>query len=425
MQPPEITAGSAPATARLRTRELPGELAAALGPLAALLLDEDVTDVLVNGGCGVWVDRGDGVRAAGVSLSDERSVRRLAVRLAALAGQRLDEASPWVDGQLPGGVRLHALLPPLVDGGAHLSLRVPRHRVPDLLDLRRWGAVDRFGTDLLRAVVDRRLSFVVTGGTGSGKTTLLGAVLGTVPPHERIVVVEDVRELRVDHPHVVHLQGRASNVEGRGEVTLTTLVRQSLRMRPDRVVVGEVRGAEVRELLTALNTGHEGGAGTVHANAAKDVVSRFEALGALAGMPPAAVHVQLASAIDVVLHVARDGGRALREVAVLATSADGRVECVTALHGGPGRWRTGPAWVGLAERLGLRPELLAAAELPVGPREPVGPLEPVDPPAPVDPRAPVGPRASPGLEPSHEAQPAGPQTGRGTGAAARVRGPGR
>ena len=331
------------------------ELMAALGPLAPLLADRQVSDVLVNGSGGIWLDRGQGVEPSVVTLQDDRSVRRLAVRLAALAGQRLDEASPWVDGFLPGGVRLHALLPPLVEGGPHLSLRVPRRQVPGLEDLRRWGAVDTLGASVLRAVVGSRASFVVTGGTGSGKTTLLAALLGLVPPDERIVVVEDVRELRVDHPHVVHLQGRANNVEGRGEVTLTTLVRQSLRMRPDRVVVGEVRGAEVRELLTALNTGHEGGCGTVHANTAADAVARFEALGALADMSPLAVHAQLASAIHVVLHVARSpgGARQVQEVAVLERDSDGRVGCRSALTGGPGRWVEGPGWSSLTRRTGL------------------------------------------------------------------------
>lgn len=358
------------------------DLTQALGPLGPLLDDPRITDVLVNGGDGVWVDRGAGLEAWSSTLQDERSVRRLAVRLAALAGQRLDEASPFVDGFLPGGVRLHALLPPLVEGGAHLSLRVPRRRVPGLADLRRWGAVDDPAAELLRAVVRSRASFVVTGGTGSGKTTLLAALLALVPHDERIVAVEDVREMRVEHPHVVHLQGRASNVEGRGEVTLTALVRQSLRMRPDRVVVGEVRGAEVRELLTALNTGHEGGCGTVHANAAADVVSRFEALGALAGLTPGAVHAQLASAIHVVLHVARvHGARQLTEVAVLDRSPDGRVVCRTALSGGPGRWVPGPGWEALADRLGL-----AAPPTASGPVQSAAPIGAV----PVEAAAPIG-----------------------------------
>lgn len=335
------------------------ELLAALGPLGSLLEDPRVTDLLVNGAAGVWVDRGGGAVPAGVRLQDDRTVRRLAVRLAALAGTRLDEACPWIDGLLPGGVRLHAILPPLVDGGAHLSLRVPRRSLPGLADLRAWGALDAVAETVLRAVVSSGVSFVVSGGTGSGKTTLLAALLGLVPAQERVVVVEDVRELRVDHPHVVHLQGRVANVEGRGEVRLTTLVRQSLRMRPDRVVVGEVRGAEVRELMSALNTGHEGGCGTVHANTAGDVVSRFEALGSLADLSPAAVHAQLASAIQVVLHVdRREDGRRLREIAMLRRGEDGRVGCEVALVGGPGAWRRGSAWDRLTTRTGLDPDLV-------------------------------------------------------------------
>lgn len=342
-------------------------LAAALGPLAALLDDPAVTDVLVNGEDGVWADRGNGVEPAGVVLSDERSVRRLAVRLASLAGRRLDDSSPWVDGLLPGGVRLHAVLPPLVVGGPHVSLRVPRRAAPSLDQLRAWGALDEVAVAVLHGVVAARASFLVTGGTGSGKTTLLAAMLARCAPADRILVVEDVRELRVDHPHVIHLQGRTNNVEGRGEVTLTTLVRQSLRMRPDRVVVGEVRGAEVRELMAALNTGHRGGCGTVHANTAADLVSRMEALGALASMSPAAVRAQLGSAVEVILHVGRDerGRRRLEEVALLDRPAPGEVDTVPALTGAPGRWRPGPGWPGLVSRLGLPAGVFPAGTAPV------------------------------------------------------------
>lgn len=303
-----------------------------LGPLQDLLGDDTVTDILVNGAGGVWVDAGEGLhRADGLPLGEE-SVRRLAVRLAALAGKRLDDANPAVDGLLPGGIRLHAVLPPLVEGGAHLSLRVPRRLTPDLNELRRLGMFPAGVASVLTDVVRRRLAFIVTGGTGTGKTTLLGAMLGRVAHDERIVVVEDVRELAVRHPHVVRLQGRPPNIEGQGEITLTTLVRQSLRMRPDRLVVGEVRGPEVRELLAALNTGHEGGCGTVHANASADVLSRFEALGALAGLGPPAVHAQVGSALDVVVHLGRDGGRrSVREVALLTKGDDGRVRVQSAL----------------------------------------------------------------------------------------------
>jgi pilus assembly protein CpaF len=216
---------------------------------------------------------------------------------------------------------------------------------------------------VLRAVVGHRLAFVVSGGTGAGKTTLLAALLGCIDPVERLLVVEDVRELTVDHPHLVRLEARPANVEGMGEVTLTTLVRQALRMRPDRIVVGEVRGAEVRELLAALNTGHEGGCGTVHANAPADVVARFEALGALAGLTPEAVRAQLSAAIDVVVHVTRDHGlRRLASVAVLFRR-DGNPCIVPALEwDGPRHApRCVAGWPALAARLGLGTELTGAA----------------------------------------------------------------
>ena len=306
------------------------------GPLEPLLADPAVTDVLVNGGSEVWVDAGHGLVRFPCRLGDEAQLRALAVRLAGLCGRRLDDASPYVDGVLPGGIRLHAILPP-VSGAVHVSLRVPRRVAPRLADLVSLGAFAHDTADLLARLVRAKLSFVVSGGTGSGKTTLLGALLAEVPATDRLVVVEDVRELAIDHPHVVRLQTRPANVEGYGEVGLVSLVRQSLRMRPDRLVVGEVRGAEVRELLTALNTGHEGGCGTIHANAPADVVSRFEALGALAGMSPAAVAAQLRSAVHVVLHLRRDGSRrALREVSVVDGADAGRPRVVPALRAQPG-----------------------------------------------------------------------------------------
>ena len=327
------------------------------GPLEALLADPDVTDVLVNAASGVWAERDGALARVGVEVGGEEEVRRLAVRLAGLAGRRLDETSPYVDGLLPDGVRLHAVLPPLAVEGTHISLRVPRRVTPTLDELGRRGAFGAEWLPVLRGLVARRRAFLISGGTGSGKTTLLGALLAEVAPRERIVLVEDVQELSVDHPHVVRLQSRAPNVEGRGEVTMTTLVRQSLRMRPDRVVVGEVRGAEVRELLTALNTGHEGGCGTVHANTSADVVARFEALGALASMTPAAVHAQLVSAIDVVLHLARpDGARRLQTVGVLDREPGQEPEVVPALsRAEDGSPRPERGWPRLAQLCGLDP----------------------------------------------------------------------
>ena len=310
-----------------------------LGPLEQCVGDPSVTDVLVNGDGSVWVDRGEGVQRSPVTLPDDGSARRLAVRLAGQAGRRLDESQPWVDGLLPGGVRLHAVLPPLVEGGAHVSLRVPRVVADGLASLGRSGMFGADVEELLRGLVLARRSFVVTGGTGCGKTTLLAAMLAEVPARERIVVVEDVRELAVAHPHVVRLQGRGPNVEGQGSVTLADLVRQALRMRPDRLVVGEVRGPEVREMLAALNTGHEGGCGTLHANAPADVPARFEALGALAGLGRDALHAQLSSAVQAVVHVSRGAaGRVVDSISVLRRGPTA-VDCVLAfdaVSGGPG-----------------------------------------------------------------------------------------
>ena len=295
------------------------------GPLDALLRDPRTTDVLVSGGGEVRVDRGAGLEPAEVRLPDEAAVRRLAQRLALAAGRRLDDASPYVDGWLVGsGVRLHAVLPPVAADGTCLSLRVLRPATHDLTSLSRLGTLDATGERLLRAVVAARLAFLVSGGTGSGKTTVLGALLGVVDPAERILTVEDAQELRPRHPHVVRLVARPANIEGAGGVPLRDLVRQALRMRPDRVVVGEVRGAEVCDLLSALNTGHDGGAGTVHANSVREVPARMEALAALGGMDRPALHSQLAAAVQVVLHMRRlPRARVLEAVGVLVREPAG------------------------------------------------------------------------------------------------------
>jgi pilus assembly protein CpaF len=304
------------------------------GPLDPLLRLPGVTDVLVNGPHEVWFDRGDGLERTDVTFPDDAAVRRLAQRLAATGGRRLDDATPHVDVRLPDGTRCHAVLAPVSRPGTVVSLRVPRQRVFTLAELVAAGAVSDEGAELLSAVVASRLAFLVTGGTGSGKTTLLSALLSMVEPAERLVLVEDSGELRPDHPHVVGLEARPPNVEGAGEITLRTLVRQALRMRPDRLVVGEVRGAEVVELLAALNTGHAGGCGTLHANSAVDVAARVEALALAAGLPRDAAHSQLSAALDVVLHLERDrqGRRRLAEVAVPVRADSGLVEVVPAVE---------------------------------------------------------------------------------------------
>ncbi|MFJ3790656.1 TadA family conjugal transfer-associated ATPase [Kitasatospora sp. NPDC090091] len=339
-------------------RSLRAELVGA-GPLDRLLAAPDVTDVLVNGPDEVWVDRGGGLRrAVGVRFADAEAVRRLAHRLATAAGRRLDDARPWVDARLPDGTRLHAVLPPIATGCTHISLRVCRPRPFTLDELVVGGAVPEAGAGLLAGILRARLSLLISGGTGTGKTTLLSALLGLAGPDERIVVVEDSAELRPAHPHVVRLQSRPPNQEGLGELTLRDLVRQALRMRPDRLVVGEVRGAEVSDLLAALNTGHEGGCGTVHANTAADVPVRLEALGSLAGLDRSALHSQLRAALDLVVHLVREPGTGRRRVAEIHTLAGDRdglaVTEPAVLFAADGRTVRGAGWERLSGLLEAR-----------------------------------------------------------------------
>ena len=310
------------------------------GILEPLLCADGTTDVLVTAPDAVWVDDGNGLRRSPIRFADDEAVRRLAQRLALAAGRRLDDAQPWVDGQLTGvgsgqfTVRLHAILPPVAVAGTCLSLRVLRPASQNLTALAAAGAIAPAAAALLADVIAARLAFLVSGGTGAGKTTLLAAVLGAVSPEERIVCVEDAPELAPRHPHLVKLVARNANVEGAGEVTVRQLVRQALRMRPDRIVVGEVRGAEVVDLLAALNTGHDGGAGTVHANNPAEVPARLEALAALGGLDRAALHSQLAAAVQVLLHVGRDrtGRRRLSEIAALRHTDGAGVHAVTVWH---------------------------------------------------------------------------------------------
>lgn len=329
-----------PAQVLAAVESLRSELAGA-GPLEPLLHESGVTDVLVNGPDQVWVDRGRGLELAGVRFGDDREVRRLAVRLAATAGRRLDDAAPCADIRLADGVRLHAVLPPVSPGMVCLSFRVPRRRAFSLADLVDAGAMPRRAADVLASIVAARASFIVTGGTGTGKTTLLSTLLGCVDASERIVLVEDSGELRPAHPHVVRLEARPSNIEGAGAIELRSLVREALRMRPDRLVVGEVRGAECVDLLAALNVGQDGGAGTLHANSAADVPARVEALCTAAGLSRDAAHSQLGAGLRVVIHLTRrgDGVRRLDSIGVVCRRSDGLVEVRRAMG------QHGPEWI--------------------------------------------------------------------------------
>lgn len=322
------------------------------GPLEDLLAIPGVTDVLVNGADQVWFDDGQGLQRHDLTFPDEAAVRRLAQRLAASAGRRLDESVPYVDVRLADGTRFHAVLAPLARPGTAISLRVPQRRVLSMDQLQGDGVVCADGARLLRLLISKRRAFVISGGTGTGKTTVLDSLLSLVDVRERIVVVEDSSELRPQHPHVVALEARPPNIEGAGAIAMPVLVRQALRMRPDRLVVGEVRGAEIVDLLAALNTGHEGGCGTIHANSAGAVPARIEALALAAGMNREAAHAQLASGIEVVVHMRRSGSkRFVSELGVLVREPSGVVGVETAVRMDGARLTEGPGLPRLGELL--------------------------------------------------------------------------
>jgi pilus assembly protein CpaF len=303
-------AGSLAAVSRIAA-ELQG-----LGPLQSLAEDARVTDIFVNSPHSVWIDAGSGPVRAAVSFEGEAQLRGLAVRLVASGGRRLDDSSPCVDVRLQAGFRIHAVIPPISPAGTVLSIRIRRSKAFTLEELVRGPSGPIFRS-VLRSLMLCRLNFLISGSTGSGKTTLLSTLLGLCGAAERLVLIEDAAELAPRHPHVLTLESRHANAEGSGEVGLSELVRQALRMNPSRLVVGECRGAEVRDLLTALNTGHRGAGGTIHANSAADVPARLAALGALAGMGRDSTNLQAASALDVVVHLERTpGGRRIAEIAV-------------------------------------------------------------------------------------------------------------
>jgi len=299
--------------------------------LAQLMSERGATDVFANGADELWVDRGGGLERRPPTGLDETGLRALAVRLIALGGRHIDEATPCVDVRLHDGIRIHVVLPPISTGGTLLSIRLPSARRLGMVELDEAGFFSLIPRESVDALVTARKNVLISGASGSGKTTLLGAMLGAAPPSERIVAIEDVAELRVAHPHFVSLEARQANLEGAGQLGLERLVREALRMRPDRLVLGECRGAEIRELLAALNTGHDGGAGTVHANSLADLPARIEALGALAGLSPTAVARQTVSAIGAVLHVERvNGVRRLAQLGRFALDDRDRLRVVDA-----------------------------------------------------------------------------------------------
>lgn len=294
-----------------------------IGVLEPLLSLSGITDIVVNGPDSVFFDRGEGLEAAGIQFRDDEEVRRLAVRLASLCGRRLDDAQPCVDGRIRRGedmaLRFHAVLSPPAQQGTCISLRVLRSHSASLDALHQRGSLDDYSRRFLHDLIAQRRSFLIVGGTGSGKTTLLSALLSEIDPGQRLVCIEDTPELTPNHPHVVNLTARGANSEGGGAISISDLLKQALRMRPDRIIVGEIRGAEVVDLLAALNTGHDGGGGTLHANRLTEVPARLEALGALGGLERTALHAQLTAAVEVVLVMQRgaDGTRRLAQIGQL------------------------------------------------------------------------------------------------------------
>jgi pilus assembly protein CpaF len=301
-------------------------LATGLGPLEPLLADPSVDEVMVNGPESVWVERRGRLEPAGVGFAGEAELLHAIERILAPLGRRVDEASPLCDARLADGSRVNVVIPPLALSGPCLTIRRFRRHGFSLDDLVENGTLPPELSDFLARCVRAGASILVSGGTGSGKTTTLGALSGALPPAERIVTIEDAAELRLRQPHVVRLEARPPNLEGRGEVTIRQLVRNALRMRPDRIVVGEVRGAEALDMLMALNTGHEGSLTTVHANSPPDALRRVETLALMAGvgLPHAAVREQLASALQLVVHQARgaDGRRRVECVAEVVRLGD-------------------------------------------------------------------------------------------------------
>ena len=288
------------------------------GAITPYLDDPDVTEIMANGTDGVWVERRGLLEDTGISFPDEASLRRVIDRIVAGIGRRIDESSPMVDARLPDGSRVNAIIPPLAVDGPALTIRKFSKLVLGAEDYIRTGSATPVLMDFLSTCVEGKLNILVSGGTGTGKTTLLNVLSNYIPAGERIVTIEDAVELRLNQRHVVRLEARPRNIEGRGEVTIRDLVRNALRMRPDRIIVGECRGGEALDMLQAMNTGHEGSLGTLHSNTPRDALSRMETMVLMAGLdlPMRAIREQIASALDLIVHISRlrDGSRRITQV---------------------------------------------------------------------------------------------------------------
>ena len=288
------------------------------GPIEKLLADDSITEIMVNGAGDIWIERRGRLYQTSVRFSDEAHLRRIITKIAGQVGRRVDESSPMLDARLPDGSRVNAVLPPLSLSGSLLTIRKFGRERYSLDDMVRLGSLNREAVDLLQACLHAELNILISGGTGSGKTTMLNAMSGEIPGDERIVTIEDAAELKLNQAHVLRLEARPANIEGEGLVTIRDLVRNALRMRPDRIVVGEVRGAEALDMLQAMNTGHDGSLSTVHANSARDALARIETMVLMAGydLPIRAIRQQVASALDLIVHLERLSDGTRRVVAI-------------------------------------------------------------------------------------------------------------
>jgi pilus assembly protein CpaF len=342
------------------------------GPLERLLADDTISEIMVNAPNDVWIEREGILHRTTVRFTDESQLRRIINKMVAEVGRRIDESQPMVDARLPDGSRINAVIPPLSLAGALLTIRKFGAERMDIDALLRLGTLTPETADLLRRCVEARLNILISGGTGTGKTTLLNAMSAAIPDSERIVTIEDAAELRLAQRHVLRLECRPKNIEGEGEVTIRDLLRNTLRMRPDRIVVGEVRGAEALDMLQAMNTGHDGSLSTIHSNSPRDALSRVETMVLMAGydLPLRAVRQQVASALDLIVQLERvhDGSRKAvaitevqrmeSEVITLQDLFRFHVEAVVSGHGVTGHLTsTGlrPTFLEKFERRGVRP----------------------------------------------------------------------
>src|SRR5215210_7768186 len=283
------------------------------GPLERLLQDDSVTEIMVNGPFDVWIERQGRLYETNVRFNDDSHLRRIVNKIVAQVGRRIDESSPLVDARLPDGSRVNAIIPPLSLSGPLVTIRKFGKRRLAMSDMIRLGTLSTEAVEFLERCIEAKLNMLISGGTGTGKTTLLNALSASIPDDDRIVTIEDAAELRLNQRHVLRLESRPKNIEGEGEIAIRELVRNSLRMRPDRIIVGEVRGAEALDMLQAMNTGHDGSLCTIHSNSPRDALSRVETMVLMAGydLPIKAIRSQVASALDLIVHLERleDGSR--------------------------------------------------------------------------------------------------------------------